>query len=186
MKSSLRKFPIVGNIRRGFFQSLEIILISAVLAGCTRSNFDEARQLVERYNKIVSEAYRRGDVRLIDPVVGPNEGKKILGLIGVRTDLGLTMDSQLLKLEVLGVEKAKDEMRVRTKEEWKYRDLKIGTGEQVGQESKDAYEMLYVFKKIDKQWLVDEIQFASAPKVGREQGTWVANREDLPKKEKKP
>ena len=140
---------------------------------------DQARQLVEHYNQVVSEAYRRGDVKLIDPVVGPNEGKKLTGLIGVRLDLGLTLDSQLLWLEVSGAERSKDELRVTTKERWRYRDRKIGTGDQVGEESLDTYKMFYVFKKTGQAWLVDEIGFASPPQVGRKQTPWLANRESL-------
>ena len=132
--------------------------------------------MVEHYNQVVSEAYRRGDVKLIDPVVGVKEGRKILGLIGVRLDLGLTLDSELLSLDITGVEQQKDEMRVRTKEQWRYRDRKIGSGEQVGEASKDSYEMLYVFKKTEGAWLVEEIQFTSDPKVSRKQTTWIAER----------
>jgi hypothetical protein len=146
----------------------------ALTSGCERAARDQARQLVERYNKFVCEAYRRGDVKLADPVVGPNEGKKLTGLIGVRLDMGLTLDSQLLSLEIKNVEKRKDQMKVRTNEQWRYRDLKIGTGEQVGEESLDQYDMLYIFKRIDQQWLVDEIQFASKPQVGRKTTTWAA------------
>jgi cytochrome c biogenesis protein ResB len=158
----------------------------AAFTGCQRSSTEEARRLVERYNQVVSEAYRRGDVRLIDPVVGPNEGKKLTGLIGVRLDLGITLDSQLLSLEVTGVEKTKDEMQVRTKERWRYRDLKIGTGQQVGEESLDAYGMLYIFKKIDKAWMVDEIRFTSPPQVGRKQTPWIADRHAQGKEAKQP
>jgi hypothetical protein len=169
---------LIGNIATSVF-----ILF---LAGCGRSNFAEARQLVERYNTIVSEAYRRGDPKLVDSVVGPEEGKKILGLIGVRSDLGLTMDSQMIALEITGVVKTGDEMRIQTKEEWKYHDLKIGTGEQVGEASHDAYEMLYVLKTVDGQWLVEKISFVAQPKVGRKQGTWVVRREELAKWEAQP
>ena len=159
--------------------SLPLFLVLA-LTGCHPSSDQQARQLVERYNQVVSEAYRRGDVKLIDSVAGPNEGKKLTGLIGVRLDLGLTLDSQLLWLEVSGAERSKDELRVTTKERWRYRDRKIGTGEQVGEESLDTYKMFYVFKKTGQAWLVDEIGFASAPQVGRKQTPWLANRESLP------
>ena len=152
------------------------LLFVCVLTGCHPSPSQQARQLIERYNQVVAEAYRRGDVRLVDSVVGPNEGKKLTGLIGVRLDLGLTLDSQLLSLEVTGVEKTKDEMRVQTQERWRYRDRKIGTGEQVGEESLDSYQMLYIFKKMERAWLVDEIRFTSTPQVGRTQTTWVAER----------
>lgn len=150
---------------------------------CRRKGRDEARQLVERYNQVVCEAYRRGDVRLIDPVVGPKEGKKLTGLIGVRLDMGITLDAKLLHLEVTGVEESTgesgEELRVRTKERWHYRDRKIGTGEQVGEESHDSYEMLYLFKRIDGKWRVDEIRFTAPPKVGRKTTPWSSKRRVL-------
>jgi hypothetical protein len=159
--------------------ALLLALSVVALTGCQRTSLDEARKLVERYNQVVSEAYRRGDVKLVDPVVGPREGKKLTGLIGVRLDLGITLDAELISLEVIGTERLQDDLRVRTRERWRYRDLKIGTGEQVGQESLDSYEMLYVFKRIDKAWLVDEIKFTSPPQVGRTQTPWIADRRQL-------
>jgi hypothetical protein len=155
---------------------LFLLCCSAILTSCKPSSEDQARALVERYNQVVSEAYRRGDVRLIDPVVGPREGKKLTGLIGVRLDFGLTLDSHLLSLQVTGVEQAKDVMRVATKERWRYRDLRIGNGAQVGEESLDSYEMLYIFTNINKAWLVDEIRFTQPPRVGRGQAAWLAQR----------
>lgn len=153
------------------------------VASCRRKGRDEARRLVERYNRVVCEAYRRGDVRLIDPVVGPKEGKRLTGLIGVRLDMGITLDAELLHLEVTGVEECAgesgEELRVRTKERWHYRDRKIGTGEQVGEESYDSYEMLYLFAKIDGRWLVDEIRFTTPPEVGRKTTPWSSDRRTL-------
>ncbi|MEI8288514.1 MAG: cytochrome c biogenesis protein ResB [Verrucomicrobiota bacterium] len=148
----------------------------ALTAGCDRVSPTQARQLVERYNQVVAEAYRRGDVRVIDSVVGPNEGKKLTGLIGVRLDMGLTLDSKLQSLEITSVEHAQNSLRVCTKERWSYRDLKIGTGAQVGQASQDAYEMTYFFTNVNKAWLVDEIKFAAPPQVGRTNMPWVADR----------
>jgi hypothetical protein len=161
---------------RGNLAAWPLLLACAVaFSGCQPSSFEQARQLVEHYNSVVSEAYRRGDVKLIDPVVGPNEGRKLTGLIGVRLDLGLTLDSQLLSLEVTGVEKKQDVMRIRTKERWRYRDLKIGSGAQAGEDSLDSYEMLYVFKQLDGAWVADEICFTAPPQVGRKQPTWSAS-----------
>ena len=159
---------------------LLVLLCLGFATGCGKSAMDQARQLVERYNQVVAEAYRRGDARLIDSVVGPNEGKKLTGLIGVRLDLGLTLDSQLLSLEVCGVEKSKNTLRVTTKEHWRYRDRKIGTGEQVGEESLDVYEMLYLLKKTGQAWLVEEIRFTRPPQVGRKQMPWLADHEPAP------
>ena len=174
--ASVEKADPVGGRTAGA-SVFAMLLCGLVLgSGCQPSAREEARGLVEHYNQVVSEAYRRGDVKLIDPVVGVKEGRKILGLIGVRLDLGLTLDSELLSLDITGVEQQKDEMRVRTKEQWRYRDRKIGSGEQVGEASKDSYEMLYVFKKTEGAWLVEEIQFTSDPKVSRKQTTWIAER----------
>ncbi len=155
-----------------------LVLVSVIvvaLAACQRVSIQEAQRLVERYNRTVSEAYRRGDVGLIDPVVGPNEGKKLTGLIGARLDMGITLDAELLSLEVTSAEESKDDLRVRTKERWRYRDLKIGSGEQVGEASLDSYEMLYLFKKINRAWMVEEIRFASPPQIGRKTTPWGAD-----------
>ena len=147
----------------------------ALLAGCGKSDFAEARKQVERYNAHVAEAYRRGDVRLIDPVVGDTEGKKITGLIGVRSDFGLTLDSTLLALDITGVERESDRMEVRTRERWSYRDLRIGSGEQVGEASTDEYAMVYFFVRTNQNWVVDELRFTSEPQIGRKTPTWLGS-----------
>jgi hypothetical protein len=166
------------------FQRLEVLrpaacalLLVASAAGaisCHRVSKDDAQRLVEKYNETVAEAYRRGDASLAEAVAGPDEQKKLQGLIGVRTDLGLTLDSQLKSLEVTGVEAAEDKLRVTTRETWHYSDRKIGSGEQVGEASDDRYEMLYLFDKTNRDWRVDELRFLAKPTVGRTQMTWAA------------
>jgi len=145
------------------------------LTGCSGVSHSEARRLVERYNTAVAEAYRRGDVKLVDGVVGLGEGRKLTGLIGVRLDSGITLDSKLLSLDVLNVSSSGGELQVRTRESWSYCDRRIGTGEQVGEESEDNYVMLYHFKQSDKEWLVERIEFAEPPKIGRQQTPWTAD-----------
>ncbi len=139
----------------------------AALATCGRMSDGEAVKLVQSYNAHVIDAYRADDVRLIDPVVGPGEGKKLTGLIGVKLDMGIAMDARVLEFRVLGVERRKDEVVVRTEERWYYRDLKIGTGEQVGQDSTDHYFMRYNLRKPEGRWVVDAIAFEKPPEVGR-------------------
>lgn len=158
-----------------------LLVFTVALASCQRESMEEARRLVERYNRVVSQAYRLGDVTIIDSVVGPRskDGKKLTGLIGARLDLGITLDAHLLSMEVTGVEQSKDEMRIRTKERWRYRDLKIGSGDQVGEASLDDYEMLYIFKKADRAWMVEEIRFTASPQVGRKTTPWGADRRVL-------
>ncbi|MEI7899945.1 MAG: cytochrome c biogenesis protein ResB [bacterium] len=153
-----------------------LLLVLACVLGltaCDRSSPTQARQLVERYNTVVSEAYRRGDVKLVDGVVGPGEGRKLTGLIGVRLDLGLTLDSTMLSLDVLDTEQSKDELRVRTRERWSSCDRRIGTGEQVGEISEDTYDMRYYFKRAEKDWLVDRIEFVTPPQFGSPPKTWT-------------
>jgi hypothetical protein len=139
-----------------------------------------AQTLVERYNRVVSEAYRRGDVKLTDPVVGPKEGQRLISLIGVRRDFGLALDSRLLSLEVTGVEQSPSEMRVRTKERWRYRDLRLGTGEQVGEASLASYEILYRFTNIQQVWRVDEVRFTKPAWGGGRPVSLPADRKPAP------
>lgn len=149
--------------------ALYLLLCGTLLTACKQSALEDARTLVDRYNQVVSEAYRLGDVTQIGSVVGPREGKKLSALIGVRRDFGLALDSHLLSLEVTGVERSKDAMRVRTNERWRYRDIRTGTGEQVGAESLDTCEILYTFTNINRAWLVDEIHVTKSPRVGPSQ-----------------
>jgi hypothetical protein len=140
---------------------------------------EEARKLVEQFNKAVCEAYRRCDITLIDSVVGMNttEGNRLTGLIGARLDLGISLDAQMTALEITRVERVQDDLLIHTKEQWHYRDLKIGSGEQAGEESNDSYEMLYVFRKSDDRWMVAETKFDAPPQVGRKTVPWEMDRE---------
>lgn len=158
---------------------LPLTLLSLAL-GCGRVSTREATALVAHYNEVVSEAYRKGDIRIIDQVVGPDapDGKRLTGLIGVRLDMGLTLDAHLESLEVTGVERTKDDLQVRTKERWRYRDLKADTGVQVGEASVDHYEMLYHFRKLKGNWLLEETTFAAPPQVGRKDVPWSMETRD--------
>ena len=136
--------------------------------------------LVTRYNQVVSEAYRKNDVRLIDEAVAPDapDGRRILGLIGVRIDMGLTLDARLEALEVTKVEQTRDDLQVRTREQWRYRDVQTATGRQVGEASVDHYEMLYRFSYHKGTWLVEETRFTASPQVGRKEVPWTIDAKD--------
>jgi hypothetical protein len=149
------------NLARAAVPSLFLV------AGC--HNLDEAKatRLVRAYNDKVIEAFKTGDARLVEGVAGPKEAKKLTGLIGVKLDQGLTLDAQLLEFKVLKVEPGEDQVVVETAEQWYYRERRIGSGEPVGQDSRDQYRMRYVLRQWDSRWVVDEIQFAAPPQVGR-------------------
>jgi len=68
---------------------------------------------------------------------------------------------------------------VQTRERWRYHDLKIGTGAQVGEASEDSYVMMYYFTNQNRSWLVNEIKFAAPPQVGRKKMLWVTDRSAL-------
>ena len=148
--------------------------------GCGWNSNRKAKALVTRYNEVVCEAYRKGDILLIDSVVGPNakDGTRLTGLIGVRADMGITLDAHLEALEVLGVEQTKEDLRVRTREQWRYRDFQTKTGVQVGEASVDHYEMLYHFKRHKGAWLVEETKFTATPQVGRKEVPWSMEARD--------
>ncbi|MGC4116856.1 MAG: hypothetical protein QM765_20300 [Myxococcales bacterium] len=153
--------------------AVPILAIAFVLtasgAGCTRGLSDgDAQRLVRSYNDKLIEAYRTGDEKVVDPLVGDEEGKKLLGLIGVKLDMGLTLDASLVELKWRGVERPTEgEAHVLTEERWHYRDRRIGSGETVGQESDDHYAMRYVLKKVSSRWVVSAVSFEQPPSVGR-------------------
>lgn len=158
-------------------RTLLVLACLAIAVGCSRVSHRAARKLVARYNEVVSEAYRKGDVRLIDSVVGPDapDGQRLTGLIGVRIDMGITLDARLESLEVIKIEQLKEDLRIRTREQWRYRDLNTSTGQQVGEASLDQYEMLYRFKLHKGAWLVEETSFAAPPQVGRKEVPWTVD-----------
>jgi hypothetical protein len=147
------------------------IALAAVLAvACQKGPKDaEAEEVVRRYNALVTEAYRTGDFRVAQPVLGPDELRKVAAHVGVKLDQGITLDARLTEFKVEKVERKGDEVMVLTDERWHYLDRKIGTGEQVGQDSRDHYRMRYVLRQVDGKWVVDRTEFAEKPEVGRKQ-----------------
>ena len=147
-----------------------IALAALFLVACQKGPKDaEAEEVVRRYNALVTEAYRTGDFKVAVPVLGPDELRKVAAHVGVKLDQGITLDSRLTEFKVEKVERKDGEVVVTTDERWHYLDRKIGTGEQVGQDSRDHYRMRYVLKQVDGKWVVDRTEFAEKPEVGRKQ-----------------
>lgn len=148
-------------------RALACLLAVLPLAGCGRLSDEKAVKRVEEYNRALIEAYRLSDSQVVTPVTSPAELKKLTGLIGVKSDLGIALDSELRAFEVLGVERQADEVIVSTDERWYYRDRRIGTGAQVGADSTDHYRMKYFLARQGNRWVVDRVEWASPPEVGR-------------------
>ena len=138
-----------------------------VSVSCRHPSDAEAVRLVQKYNEKLIEAYRTSDEQIMEGFVGDEEAKKLTGLIGVKYDMGLTMDSRLLEFKVLGMERAKDWVDVHTEERWHYCDRKIGTGAVVGMDSTDHYFIHYTLQKERNRWVVWSVRFDKDPEVGR-------------------
>jgi hypothetical protein len=151
-------------------RALALVPLLGVLPACGRLSDAEAEALVRRYDERLVEAYRLGDVRLVEPVVGPGQARRLAGLIGVKLDEGLTLDARLDAFALRGVEREKDEVVVRTEERWTYRDRAVGSGAQVGEASRDRYDMRYHLRRLEGRWVVDRIAFDAEPVVGRRTG----------------
>jgi hypothetical protein len=148
--------------------AVALAALAASLVGCRPSPTDaEAQDLVRRYDALVSDAYRAGDFRIALPVVGADEARRLTAHIGVRLDQGMTLDAQLAQLTFRGIERKGDEAIVSTEERWTYADRRMGSGEQVGQEARDRYEMRYYLRKLDGRWIVDRTEFTSKPETSR-------------------
>ena len=147
---------------------LGVAALTGLMAGCRELPDRRAGALVRRYNEKLIEAYRMGDERIVEGLVGDAEAKKILGLIGVKTDMGITLDAALTAFRVTGVERpGRGAVDVLTEERWHYRDRRIGSGETVGQESDDHYFMRYALRREGKGWVVSKVAFERPPRVGR-------------------
>ena len=144
--------------------------ILLLVVGCTDFSERDAESLVRSYNERLMEAYRAGDAEIMEGLVGDAEAKKLTGLIGVKLDMGITLDAELQEFLVLGVERKNDSIDILTQERWYYRDRRVGSGEPVGPDSTDDYHLRYVLRKLnDTAWVVDAVHFESPPQVGREQ-----------------
>jgi hypothetical protein len=145
-----------------------IVLVALGALACQRGPTDaDAEAIVRRYNALVSDAYRAGDYRIAQPIVGEDEVRRLAAHIGVRSDQGITLDARLVEITFKNFERKGDEAFVTTEERWHYLDRRIGSGEQVGQESRDHYVMRYHLKKAGSGWIVEGTEFAEKPEVGR-------------------
>jgi hypothetical protein len=161
---TLRRTLHAPRLRALLLASVCIVAAAACKRGPSR---EDAEQAVRTYLGRLVEAYRTADVSLVDPLVSEQQGLKLVGLIGVKQDAGVVLDAQLLDLVFTGAQRAGDGWVIETRERWFYRDRKIGSGEQVGQESSDAYALRYRFAPKDGKLILEDLEFLGEPVVGR-------------------
>jgi hypothetical protein len=145
-------------------RSLSLALL--VAASC-RSGDGEAEQAVRGYLAAVTAAYRAGDIAPVDPLVGDEQGRRLLGLIGVKRDAGVVLDAKLLQLEFTRTAREGEGWVVETRERWYYADRSIANGRQVGDDSTDDYAMRYRFGRVNGRLILEELAFFGTPVVGR-------------------
>jgi hypothetical protein len=145
-----------------------LALAAALLAaGCGRLSDDRAERLVRAYLAQTVDAYRKSDERLVEPVAGEDEARRIASLIGVKRDLGIALDATLVEFRVVRVERPAEEVVVHAEEAWTYVDRRIGTGEQVGPDSRDRYRLAYRLRREGDRWIVSRVDADAPPEVGR-------------------
>ena len=162
------------RIRHARPEALGALLLLLGTAGCSRFADDEAVALVRAYNRRIIEAYATNDPRRVEEVAGPEEAKKILGLVGVKADMGLSLHARMDEFKVAGVVREGDEIVVRSHERWSYEDRSIASGALVGSRSFDSYDMRYHLAHVDGRWVVVRVEFASPPHVGRKEAPVTA------------
>jgi len=144
-----------------------VAVLLALAAACSRVDEAEAKGAVKAYLDKLTEAYAAGDEAIVDPHVSEAHGRKLLGTIGVKSDMGLVLESKLLAQAWEKVAKDGDAILVDTREQWAYRDVRVATGQQEGEASTDAYAIRYRLVRKGGTLVVDDVEFREAPVVGR-------------------
>lgn len=156
---------MTGN-RRWILAAVALVLLGGP-AACRRDRRAEVEQAVRTYLERLVAAYAASDETLVDPLVGDEQGRKLVGLIGVKTDTGIALQAKLLELSFVKVEGRGDEWMAETKEQWAYRDVDLKTRQQVGEPSADSYAVRYTFARKDGKLILERVEFTEPPQVGR-------------------
>ena len=164
-------------MERRLIPAVALCLLS--LSACDRFGRSDAEALVRRYNERNIQAFRSGDARLTEETTGEAEGKKLVGLIGVRADLGLVLDSSILEFEVTEARRAGGGWEVETRERWRWQQRRADDGTPVGPDSTDAYWVKYRVGKEGDRWVVQAIEFTRPPEIGTKLPPWSASARDL-------
>jgi hypothetical protein len=144
------------------------VLAASALACGAKGGRDDVREAVKQYLARLAEAYRKGDASPVDPLVGDAQGRRLLGLIGVKRDMGVALDARLLDLEFTNVQRKGDFWVAETRERWYYADRRLDTGAQVGRDSIDSYAVRYRFTRKQGRLILEDLEFIAEPVVGRE------------------
>ncbi|NOZ95995.1 MAG: hypothetical protein GXP47_14845 [Acidobacteria bacterium] len=149
-----------------------VVLLGLTLVACQRLDKSTAREVVTAYNGKVIQAFKEGDAGYLRGVAATGQAERMEKLIKARLQRDLALESRLEDLEVVGVQKGRGSVAVRTKERWCYCDRQLSTGELVGRPSEDVYEKVYILKRRGGAWIVEKVRFTAPPKFGEKAGPW--------------
>ncbi len=137
-----------------------LAIVSPLLAvACSGAAGEPA---VRAYNAESIAAYRTGDASRLRDVATAAEHRRLVALIDLKKAAGLVLESKLERLDVTASERAGDsELRVRTREEWRYHDRALRPGASPGREFHADMEMEYRLVLESGQWKVDEVRTLS-------------------------
>jgi hypothetical protein len=172
-----------GGTRHG---GLLVLGVAMAMASCRNVGgplvpATEGPQLVERYHRALAEGFRQGNVDLVDPVVLPQQGRRLAALIGAARSAGVVLDPEILGLEVTAFSQVGGVLRIQTTERWRYRHRTVDSGDPVGDASEDSYELVYILKYDNTTWKVDQVDVLSTPDGVRKVPPWVADAQGGPR-----
>jgi hypothetical protein len=127
------------------------------LAACLAcaSGRGEAEAAVRAYDEALAAAYRAGDVSLLAGAASAREQRKVAALVALKTAAGLVLESDLLRLEVTGAERAEGEMVVTARERWRYFDRPVAPGKPAGPTFLVDMTLRYHFVREAGGWKMD-------------------------------
>jgi hypothetical protein len=154
-------------MKRGTAWLVGLFVLGATACRSERELRADAESAVRNYLARVVEAYRTSNASLVDPLVSEQQGLKLTALIGVKQDSGLVLDAKLLDLQFTKVAREGQRWVVETRERWYYQDRRMRTGAREGEDSTDSYAMRYRFSRDGDRWILEDLEFAEPPQVGR-------------------
>lgn len=126
---------------------------------------EAAKEAVERYNKILVQAYNRPNPDLMEKITTEEELKRVALYIMFNLTNNRVLKAHLdeLKFDEVKIEK-KRWAKVKTIENWSYKYLDFKTKKIVVPVKKARYKVTYTLEKRKGRWLVSSLS-------QREQGT---------------
>jgi hypothetical protein len=141
-----------------------LLALAVFLGACNAKVASEAHEAdpvkgtVMRYNQLVSEGYRKGDMNLMQEVTNHEQAEKLYFHMAAMGEGKLRLDSTLKDIKFVSIEfPHPDQATVQTRETWDFTQVDIRTEKKFAQEKDFIYQMGYLLKKNNGRWMVDSV-----------------------------